>query len=174
MIRVRSIVALLAVTTVLAGCAPVAPKPIDPQEPTVTPEVVYELPADCNVSGLISQAEGWEAFDQTEDGVQGVRDCAVGTPNSDVGVWFGFKTSDADAWSASQVRLKTEGYKEFDAQVSDATFYILEDTSLETGPACKLAGYINGVEITSIEPWTECDDNWNRELTNLLVEHVRG
>ena len=158
----------------LSGCAPVAPKPIDSPEPTVTPEVVYELPADCVVSGLINQADGWEAFDQTEDGVEGIRDCAIGTPNSDVGVWFGFKVSDADTWAASQERLKKEGYKEFDAQVSDATFYILEDTSLETGPACKLSGYISGVEITSNEPWVECDDDWNRELATLLVSHVQG
>jgi hypothetical protein len=75
---------------------------------------------------------------------------------------------------ASQDRLKTEGYKEFDAQVSDATFYILEDTSLETGPACKLSGYISGVEISSNEPWVECDEDWNRELATLLVSHVQG
>jgi hypothetical protein len=157
----------------LSGCATVAPKPIDSPEPTVTPEIVYELPDDCNVSGLISQADGWEAFDQTDDGVSGVRDCAIGTPNSDVGVWFGFKVSDNETWEATSATLKSEGFKEFDAQVDDATFLILEDPSVETGPACKMAGYISGIEITSDEPWVECDEDWNRELAVLLVGHVQ-
>jgi hypothetical protein len=169
----KKIAILVLGSLLLAGCALVAPKPTEAPEPTETPAVVYEVPADCNVSGLLSQADGWEAFDQTEDGVSGVRDCAIGTPNSDVGVWFSFKENDDETWEATATALKSEGFEQFDAQITGASFFRLEDTSAETGPLCKLTGSVSGVEISATEPWVECDDDWNRELAVLLVGHVQ-
>ena len=168
-------IALIALSAlVLTGCASGVPDSQNPgptKEPSLT--VAYAVPADCDVEGLIQQAPGWEAVDQTDEDVVDQLDCAIGTPNSDVGVWFGYNKRSDEQWVAVTEALKGEGYVPFDAQVAEADVWRMEDPSIETGPVCKLSGHIGEVSFSATEPWVQCDDDWNRELVTLLVDHAR-
>jgi hypothetical protein len=168
-------ITLIALTgLMLTGCAATPSGTDQTATPTPTPTVepiTYSVPADCNVEGLIKMAPGWESFDQTDEDVKDQRDCAVGTPNSDVGVFFGYnKRTDAE-WASIVETLKTEGYEPFDAQVTGADVWRLEDPSIETGPLCRISGHVGEVSFSATEPWVKCDDDWNRELATLLVDH---
>jgi len=169
------LIALAGLT--LAGCAATpsgtdqsaTPKPTPTAEP-----ITYSVPADCDVEGLIKLAPGWESFDQTDEDDKDQRDCAVGTPNSDVGVWFGYnKRTDAD-WAGVVEKLKSEGYEPFDAKIADAEVWRREDPSMETGPLCSISGHVGEVSFSATEPWVKCDDDWNRELAILLVDHAKN
>ena len=169
----KKILVITLSSLLLAGCAPVPAADEKKPEPTKEPVVSYSVPANCDVEGLVKMAAGWEAVDQTDEDVQDQRDCAVGTPNSDVGVFFGYnKRTDAE-WASIIETLKSEGYKPFDAKVAGADVWRLEDPSIETGPLCRISGHIGQVSFSATEPWVKCDDDWNRELATLLVDHAK-
>ena len=171
----KKIVIIALSGLLLAGCTAAPSGNDNTATPTPTPTqepVGYAVPADCNVEGLIKMAPGWEAFDKTDD-VEDQRDCAVGTPNSDVGVFFGYnKRTDAE-WVGVIEKLKAEGYEPFDAQIAGADVWRKEDPSIETGPLCSISGHVGEVSFSATEPWVKCDDDWNRELATLLVDHAK-
>ena len=173
MVSLYRITGVVVATILLAGCSSTEPKPIESPAPTKEPVVSYSVPTNCDVEGLVKIAAGWEAVDQTDDDVKDQRDCAVGTPNSDVGVFFGYnKRTDAE-WASIIETLKSEGYEPFDAKVAGADVWRLEDPSIETGPLCRISGHIGQVSFSATEPWVKCDDDWNRELATLLVDHAK-
>jgi hypothetical protein len=171
----KKVIAVALFGLLLASCS-AAPSGSDKTStPTPTPteeSVTYAVPDDCNVEGLIKMAPGSEALDQTDD-AKDQRDCAVGTPNSDVGVFFGYnKRTDAE-WVGVIEKLKSEGYEPFDAKIAGADVWRKEDPSIETGPLCSISGHVGEVSFSATEPWVKCDDDWNRELATLLVDHAK-
>jgi hypothetical protein len=45
--------------------------------------------------------------------------------------------------------------------------------SEEEGTSCSLQGFMGGISFTVMEPWAECDDQWNKELVGYVVNHAK-
>lgn len=166
----KKLLGIVSITLALSGCA------ISQPAPRPTPEVVsvtYVLPEDCEIQELVSLDVSFQALDQTEAGAKGVRSCVVGTPNSDVGIWFDYKLSEQSDWEASvNSTLKDEGYTVFDVGIEDVEVYRAQVGSEEEGISCSMKGHMGGVEFSIIEPWVECDDTWNNDLVGYVVKHA--
>jgi hypothetical protein len=166
----KKLLGIVAVSFTLTGCA------ISQPAPRPTPDVVsvaYGIPADCEIKDLISLDVSFQALDQTEADAKEVRNCIVGTPNSDVGIWFDYKLSEQSDWeAAANSTLKDEGYVAFDAGLEGVEVYRAQIGSEEEGISCSMKGHMGGVEFSIIEPWVECDDSWNKDLAGYVVKHA--
>ncbi|MEN9993196.1 MAG: hypothetical protein RLY83_766 [Actinomycetota bacterium] len=162
----KKLFAVLAATMVLAGCSPVAK--------TVAPETVsYGLPMNCEIKALLDLDPKYAIVDQTAEGVDDSRDCVVGVPNSDVGVFFGYSVRTHDQWLVVTAKLVAEGYKKWNVGIPGVETWRKESGDAETGSNCSVSGYITGISFSVTEPWTKCDDKWNKELVGYLVEHAK-
>ena len=157
---------IVASLLLLTGCAsaPVV-------KPTESPkQVVYSVPADCEIKELLALDASYQALDQTEAAARNRRDCVVGTPNSDVGIFFSYSQGDEASWADDS--KKALGFEAFDSGLKGVTVLRDEVGSEEEGTSCNLMGYISGLEFTIEEPWAKCDDKWNKELVGYVVNHA--
>lgn len=160
----KLIVAAIAVL-LLTGCT---------SQPQPKEETSYGLPVDCEIKTLLELDPKYAVVDQTADGVDDSRDCAIGVPNSDVGVFFGYSVRTKEQWLAVTAKLVSEGYKKWDAGVAGAEVWRLESGNSEDGQNCSLSGYVPGISFSVTEPWTACDDTWNQELVGHLLDHAKN
>lgn len=167
----KKLLGIVAISLALTGCSSLAPtaKP----EPEVI-SVAYGIPADCEIKELIVLDSSFQALDQTEGDAQNSRNCIVGTPNSDVGIWFDFKLAMQGEWEDIVAKdLKPEGYQPFDAGLEGVEVWRAQVGSEEEGVTCTMQGHMGGVAFTVMEPWVECDDKWNKELVGYVVNHAK-
>jgi hypothetical protein len=136
--------------------------------------VTYELPTNCDIPDLVALDPSYATVDQTAEGVTDSRDCAVGVPNSDVGVFFGYSVRNDSEWKAITKKLVDEGYEQWDSGYAGADVWRLETGNIESGANCSLSGHIGGISFSVTEPWTTCDDKWNRELVGYILEHAKS
>lgn len=158
---------LLGITTIalmLVGCA-------SPGKPAV--KNVYGAPLDCEVEAILDLDPGYQAFDQTDSTVPGRRVCAIGIPNSDVGVFFGYQEGKADQWAQAKVTLEATGYKAFDIGNADAEVLRKNEGDNENGIVCSISGFANHVMFTVTESGFECDDKWDKQLASAVLEHAK-
>ena len=162
----KKLVVLAALPLLLAGCSTTS---------TPAPEktVAYGLPANCDIEALLKLDSKYAVADQTADGVDDSRDCAIGVPNSDVGIFFGYSVRTKEQWLVVTAKLVAEGYKKWDAGVAGAEVWRLQSGTSEDGANCSLSGFVPGISFSVTEPWTACDDKWNKELVGHLVEHAK-
>ena len=160
----KKLLVLGATASLLSGCSAVPVTPMD---------VAYGLPKDCNIKELVSLDPSFEVFDKTEDGVEGIRDCAIGAANSDVGIFFSYSISTKEQWLTEGNRLESEGYKKWDSGVADADVWRQDSGTIEGGTSCSISGYIPDISFSVTEPWVECDDKWNKELVGYLVAKTK-
>ena len=160
----KKLIALGAAALLLTGCsaAPVTPK-------TVT----YGLPSDCNIKELVALDPSYEVFEQTAEGVDDSHDCAIGVPNSDVGIFFGYSIRTKEQWLIVTSKLVAEGYKKWNSGVAGAEVWRMETGSAEQGANCSISGYVPGISFSVTEPWTQCDDKWNKQLVGYLVAKAK-
>ncbi len=162
----KKVFALVAVSMLLAGCSPVAKSP--------APETVtYGLPMGCDIKPLLALDPKYAIVDQTAEGADDTRDCVVGVPNSDVGVFFGYSVRTHDQWLVVTAKLVAEGYKKWDVGIAGVEAWRKETGDAETGSNCSVSGYMPGISFSVTEPWTKCDDKWNKELVGYLVNHAK-
>ncbi len=114
----------------------------------------------------------YEILDQTAKGVDDSRDCMVGVPNSDVGIFFGYSIRTKAQWLVVTAKLAGEGYKKWDAGIADAQVWRRETGNAESGANCSLSGYVPGISFSMTEPWTKCDDAANKKMVGYLVTHA--
>lgn len=160
----KKLLGITAIALVLAGCT-------SPGKPAV--KNVYGTPLDCEVKALLDLAPEWEAFDQTDTSVAGRRVCAIGTPNSDVGVFFGYQEGKSDQWAQAKVTLKAQGYKLFEIGNPEVEVMRKFETGGDMGPGCLMSGFADHVMFTIAEPGIECDDKWNKQLAAAVLEHAK-
>ena len=158
------IFALIGSTLLLAGCS----------APAQTVTDSYVLPATCDIQALLDLDKSYATVDQTPEGVTDSRDCAIGVPNSDVGVFFGYSVRTEKQWKAVTKQLTDEGYEQWDAGYSDADVWRQETGNVDSGANCSLSGHIGGISFSVTEPWTACDDKWNKELVAYILEHAKA
>jgi hypothetical protein len=156
----------------LSGCAtavPTDPKPTHTLEPAPS----FAMPVDCEIDSFLKLDPKFEAFNQTEDGATGTLDCAIGVPNSDVGIFFGYsKRTDAE-WAEVTKKLSSEGYKQWDAQYPLADVWRVESGLEESeGVSCMISGHVGEISFSVTEPWTKCDDTWNRQMVSDILNHA--
>ncbi len=162
----KKVFAALAVSILLAGCSPTAQTP-------KAEAVSYGLPMNCDIKALTDLDPQYEIVDQTAEGVDDSRDCAVGVPNSDVGIFFGYSVRTHDQWLIVTAKLVGEGYKKWNSGISGVETWRLESGDAESGQNCSISGYVPGVSFSVTEPWTKCEDKWNKELVGHLVDHAK-
>ena len=160
----KKLLGIAAITLTLAGCSTPGTAPV---------KNVYGAPLDCEVKALLDLAPDWEAFDQTDSSIAGRRVCAIGTPNSDDGVFFGYQEGKADQWAQAKVTLKAQGYKLFEIGNSDAEVMRKAETGGDMGPGCLMSGFADHVMFTVAEPGIECDDEWNKQLALAVLEYAK-
>ena len=162
----KKLFAVVAATLLLTGCSPVAK--------VATPDSVsYGLPMDCEVKALLDLDPNYAIVDLTRKGVDDSRDCVVGVPNSDVGIFFGYSVRTHDQWLIVTAKLVGEGYKKWNADMAGVETWRKESGDAETGSNCSISGYVSGISFSVTEPWTKCKDKWNKELVGYLVDHAR-
>ena len=157
---------IAASVLLLTGCAAA---PVNKPTETAKP-VVYSVPSDCEVKELLALDATYETLDQTEAGARNRRDCVVGTPNSDVGIFFSYSQADSPKWDDDAAKAK--GFEVFETGLKDVVVLRDQGGSEEEGPSCSIMGYIPGLEFTIEEPWATCDDKWNKELVGYVVNHA--
>ena len=160
----KKLLGMAAITLMLAGCT-------SPGKPEV--KNVYGAPLDCEIEAILELDPGYQAFDQTDTSVPGRRVCAIGIPNSDVGVFFGYQEGKADQWAQAKVTLMATGYEAFDIGVKDAEVLRKSEGDNENGISCMLSGFANHVMFTVTEPGFECDDKWDKQLAAAVLEHAK-
>ena len=158
-------VALIAITLLLTGCS------ATPQAAPVK-ATTYGLPTDCEIQPLLKLDPKYAVADQTADGVDDSRDCAIGVPNSDVGIFFGYSVRTKEQWLVVTAKLVAEGYKKWDSGVSGAEVWRNETGNKEDGANCSLSGYVPGISFSVTEPWTTCNDKWNKQLVGYMLDHA--
>ena len=149
-------------TFALSGCAPTAPM-----------ASVYALPTNCDIKELVALDKSFEVFDKTESGVTDSRDCAIGVANSDVGIFFGYSIRTDAEWTSVTKKLSDEGYEKWDAGYEGADVWRAEIDD-DMGSSCSLSGHMGGISFSATEPWTTCDDKWNKELVGHLLNHAKA
>jgi hypothetical protein len=159
----KKIFAILGSTLLLAGCS----------APAQTVSVAYALPTNCDIQALLDLDKSYATVDQTVEGVTDSRDCAIGVPNSDVGVFFGYSVRTDQQWKAVTKQLTDEGYEQWDAGYPDADVWRQETGNVDSGANCSLSGHIAGISFSVTEPWTACDDKWNKELVGYILDHAK-
>ena len=159
----NKILSAFAVIFLLAGCASATP----------VKAVSYGLPANCNVKELVASDPAYKAFDKTAAGVDDSRDCAVGIPNSDVGIFFGYSVRTKAQWLVVTAKLVAEGYKKWNAGIGGVEVWRMESGDAETGQNCSLSGYVPGVSFSVTVPWSKCDDANDQKLVGYLVKHAQ-
>ncbi|MEY4397997.1 MAG: hypothetical protein RLZ53_573 [Actinomycetota bacterium] len=161
---------IVTISLTLAGCA----APVTSPSPTPkAQEHLYQAPDDCKIESILELDPSWEAFDQTDSPSGGMRVCAIGVPNSDIGVFFSYQESDAEQWGSEKATLESEGYKPFDIGHAETEVMRFEEASGELGPSCRIAGYADGVTFTITEPGFECDDEWNKQLAVAVLDQAK-
>jgi len=156
----KIIFGVTALTLLLAGCSP-----------SVQP-ASFDLPKNCEIKELVAIDKSFEVFDQTATGVTDSRDCAIGVPNSDVGIFFGYSQRTASQWKAITKKLTSEGYEKWDAGYPGAEVWRMEVAS-DFDASCSLSGHIGGISFSATEPWVKCDDKWNKELVSHILNHAK-
>ena len=164
----KKLLGIVAITISLSGCATTsAPAP-------TTVSTAFGVPADCEIKELIALDPSYEALDQTEPGAKDVRTCVVGTPNSDVGIFFEYKATMQPTWDDDLLpKAKADGYAAFDAGVPDVEVLRMQSGNDEEGTSCTMQGHMGGISFTIMEPWAVCDDQWNKELVGYVVNHSK-
>lgn len=167
----KKLLGIAVISFTLAGCSSVAPAP----KPTaVAPTVSYGIPDDCEIKELIALDPSYEALDQTEPGAKAVRTCVVGTPNSDVGIFFEYKATMQPTWDDDLLpKAKADGYAAFDAGLPDVEVLRMQSGNDEEGTSCTMQGHMGGISFTIMEPWSVCDDQWDKELVGYVVNHSK-
>ena len=160
----KKLLGIAAISLSLVGCA-------SPGAPAV--KNVYGAPLDCEVEAILDLDPGYQAFDQTDSKIPGRRVCAIGIPNSDVGVFFGYQEGKADQWAQAKVTLKAGGYEAFDIGNKDAEVLRKSEGDNENGIACSISGFADHVMFTITEPGFECDDKWDKQLAVAVLEHAK-
>jgi hypothetical protein len=160
----KKLLGIAAITLTLASCASPGPAAV---------KNVYGAPLDCEVEAILDLDPGYQAFDQTDSSVPGRRVCAIGIPNSDVGVFFGYQEGKADQWAQAKVTLKATGYKAFDIGNDDAEVLRKSEGDSENGVACSISGFADHVMFTITEPGFECDDTWDKQLAVAVLGHAK-
>ena len=163
----KKLLGIVAITLTLSACTAAEPAP-----KKVTQS--YALPTDCEIKDLINLDVSYQALDQTEAGAKGVRSCVIGTPNSDVGIFFEFKETAQSTWDDELVpKAKADGYTAFEAGIDGVKVLRMQEGSEEEGTSCNLQGFMGGIFFTVAEPWAECDDKWDKELVGYVVNHAK-
>ncbi|MEY3855733.1 MAG: hypothetical protein RJA45_203 [Actinomycetota bacterium] len=163
----KKLLGIVAITLTLSACTTAEPAPKKAAQ-------AYAVPADCEIKDLIVLDDSFQALDQTETGAKGVRSCVIGTPNSDVGIFFEFKETAQSTWDDEQLpKAKADGYTAFDAGINGVEVLRMQAGSEEEGASCSLQGFMGGISFTVMEPWAECDDQWNKELVGYVVNHAK-
>ena len=156
----KKLVALAASTFLLTGCsALIAPS--------------YALPKNCDISQLQKVDSKYEIVDQTAEGSKDSRDCAIGVPNSDVGIFFGYSVRTDAQWTAVTEKLKAQGYKKWNSGVAGADTWRRQEGALNSGVTCSISGHVSGLSFSVTEPWTACEDVWNKQLVGYILTHAR-
>ena len=148
------------ISIVLSGCAPTPPI-----------ATAYALPENCDIKELVALDKSYEVFDKTESGVTDSRDCAIGVANSDVGIFFGYSVRTEAEWSNVTAKLAEEGYEKWNSGYEGADVWRAEIDD-DMGASCSLSGHVAGISFSVTEPWTTCDDKWNKELVAHLLNHA--
>ena len=156
----QKIIAIAAAGLLLAGCAP------------SDEAVSYSLPKSCEIKALVALDKTYEVFDKTEDGVTDSIDCAIGVPNSDVGIFFGYSVRTASEWKSVTKKLVDEGYQKWDSGYVGADVWRFEAAD-DMGASCSISGHIDSVSFSVTEPWTTCDEKWNKELVSHILNHAK-
>jgi hypothetical protein len=159
----KKIASLFAFTLLLAGCS----------SPAQTVSYTYGLPGNCDIPALLELDTSYATADQTADGVTNSRDCAIGVPNSDVGIFFGYSVRSDSEWKAVTKLLVNEGYEKWESGYENADVWRKETGSIDSGANCSLSGHIGGISFSVTEPWTACDDRWNKELVGYILDHAK-
>jgi hypothetical protein len=163
----KKLLGIVAITLTLSACTTAEPAPKKAAQS-------YSLPADCEIKDLIVLDDSFQALDQTEAGAKGIRSCVIGTPNSDVGIFFMYKTQSEDIWNYEvEHSLKDEQYTKFETGIPDVDSFRKQDGNEEEGTNCSIHGHVAGITFYIGEPWAECDDQWNKELVGYVVNHSK-
>jgi phosphoribosyl-AMP cyclohydrolase len=56
---------------------------------------------------------------------------------------------------------------------ADADVWRQETGNVDSGANCSLSGHIAGISFSVTEPWTACDDKWNKELVGYILDHAK-
>ena len=167
------IIGSLALAISLTGCSLLSPGVKPTPTHTLTPAPSYALPTNCDIPELLKLDPKYEAFNQTADGVTDSLDCAIGLPNSDVGLFFGYSVRTEDEWLLVTAKLVGEGYTKLPNVAPDADIWRVESGIEESeGVNCSISGHVKGLSFSVTEPWTKCDDAWNKELIGYLLNHA--
>jgi hypothetical protein len=159
----KKIVSAALLVLALSGCAPTPPM-----------EVAYALPTNCDIPDLVALDKAYATVDQTAEGITDSRDCAIGVPNSDVGVFFGYSVRTDSQWKAVTAKLVDEGYEPWESGYADADVWRLETGNADSGANCSISGHIGGISFSVTEPWTTCDDKWNKDLVGYILDHAKS
>ena len=166
----KKLLGIVAISLTLTGCSSPVPE-AKPEQEVVSS--AYGLPADCEIKELLALDTSFQAIDQTEGVAKNARNCIVGTPNSDVGIWFDFKVVDQAEWDGIVANdLKPEGYQSFEAGIEGVEVWRAQVGSEEEGITCTMQGRMGGIAFTIMEPWVECEDKWNKDLVGYVVDHA--
>ena len=160
----KKYIALALSTLLISGC-------------TATPEKTqsaFALPKTCDIQELLALDKTYATVDQTPEGVTDSRDCAIGVPNSDVGIFFGYSVRTDAEWKGVIQKLKDENYHLWDSGYAGAEVWRVETGDTDTGANCSLSGHVDGISFSVTEPWTTCDDKWNKELVGYILDHAKS